>query len=177
MNGGYFLPPCIDLYVLTDKRTEATVQKFLNAYVDVERERAKREFELQMAKLNGFTKNSSQEASEYEYKFVDSFDAALEEGFKEPWRAFSLYCKSSKPELCDTIITFTSDGKLVLGLSVDYADESEIILRQTKKHLLALSGMFETRLGFTAVEYVPPTSEALFIDALNSPSILSKLSG
>lgn len=139
------MPPCIDAYGLTDARTMDAAWRFVERWAEASE------------KTRTWTIAFDDDRTDLA---VPDLRAALAPGLKDPKRRYSLYLKGSGAE--SAVVSFTGDGKLVLGLSVDDAEGGEGPMRRTRELLEALRTVHGCRLGFALGEEPPPADEAAF---------------
>jgi hypothetical protein len=84
--------------------------------------------------------------------------AAIDRGMTTPWRAFDLYLKAKQPTHCGAYVSFTLDGRAILGVSIDDANEAEENLDLAKELLARLAREYSADSGFVGAEEPPPRS-------------------
>ena len=84
---------------------------------------------------------------------------AIQRGLTPPWRAFTVYLKSKQLGHNRACLSFTVDGRVVLGVSIDDADEQDESLDSAKQLLTELIASFSAERGFVGCEEPPPLSD------------------
>lgn len=145
------MPPCLDVYGLADARTLDAAWSFVSRWA------APEEFERPWTiALDGAPAAAGE-------RQAANLRAALGLGLDDPRQWYTLYLKSrDEKQAYRAMLTFTRDGKLVLGLSVDDAEEGPAPLLAARKLLETLKAEHGCRLGFVAGEESPPGDETEF---------------
>ncbi len=132
-----FVPPLNDIYIVTDDRSEACVDKFLSKYADLANASVRTDFEVR--------DGSS-------YVETGTLTNTIAYGLADKRRSFVVYFDSAVSGLKSVIVCFTPDGKLVLGLSIEYDENSDA----EAAHVLAmLQAEFNVDLGVVSLETHP----------------------
>jgi hypothetical protein len=91
---------------------------------------------------------------------ISTLEDALAFGLAVPPRAFVIHLTSSRPEFSHAWLGFTRDNQLVIGVSVDDADdESPGAFIAAERALQELVERFDCHLGLAGVELPAPLSE------------------
>ena len=149
------MPPNLDIYGLTDDRSMDAVWRFASLYV------AREEFERPwgVSLIHDNVPGADLKAPDLR--------SALQTGLNDTACRFSLYLKTKNPnKIYGAIISFTQDGKLILGLSVDVAEGGDAQLKQAERLLGELRSEHGCRLGFVMCEEPPPADEVKFREAI-----------
>jgi hypothetical protein len=112
--------PYFDIYALAASRNAATLEAFLDAYVDrTMAARAIQGLELLMEPLGatGPVRNE-----EWESVPVESIQQVLDWGPSVPPRTFTTYLPRCRGVVKVAILSFTADNQLIVGIAV-YDDE------------------------------------------------------
>ena len=133
------MPPFNDIYVVTSDRSENCIHKFLSRYADLTTENERTDFSIIVA--------GKEEAVE-----TGTLADTIAYGLSDKLRSFALYFNSAVRELKSVMLFFTSDEKLVLGLSVEYDSDSD---EEAERVLAMLKTEFKTTLGAIAFENPP----------------------
>ena len=145
------MPPCIDVYVWVDSCDCATViGRFIDRYVDTCDPGDPRYY----AFVRQFVWKKSRPGDREELAEIRRDDAR---------NALSLYVHSRSHY--QAIITITEEGGVVLGLSIDDADDDPDALRVVGELLSTLMSEFDASAGLADVELPPPQSRREWRDA------------
>lgn len=146
------MPPNIDVYVWVDTDDPArTIGRFIDRYVDVSDPGDTR----LDAFVRRFVVHSPWPGDEAELAEMRRHDDAR--------NALSLYVHSTY--LDGAIITVTEEGGVVLGLTIDDAEEKPETTQLARDVMCTLMHEFHARGGIAGVEVVPPQSRAEWRDA------------
>ncbi len=161
------MSPFLDIYGLTKNRDAATIDRFLDTYVDREASEDRGDEELMLAPLDDSADLGRLEDAEWEPALT--LTHSIERGLAYPRRSFTIHLKSKRADINGVILSFTKDDQLVLGLYID--DEgmwAENALR-AKALLDQLVEHCRCYLGWIVAEEPPPASEAAFRAAVAHP--------
>lgn len=162
----------LDVYGLTWHRDVATINRFLDEYVDRAANADRGDEELALEPLDEPAGGADwNRAWEPDWEPALSLSHIVERGLAYPRRAFTNYF-SCLPQYRQAgiervILAFTRDDQLVLGLSVSLGYnmlEAEAVAGEARAHeLLAhLATTYNCHLGLILLETPPPHSEAEF---------------
>jgi hypothetical protein len=154
------MPPCLDTYVWIDGRSQSTIAAFLERYVDIERSADRGGEELMMLPLAFNGAEDDLALDDWEWVPVATLDDILAAGLAQPPRAFRVYLHTRDEDLCGAILCFTTDGGMVLGLSVDDPLNEPARLAVARSRLEQLSASFGARRGWIVGEEPPPVDPA-----------------
>jgi hypothetical protein len=166
------MPANLDIYCLTKHRDLETINHFLDNYVD----RATSE-DREGEEVYLIPDHQGEGSWEPQWEPALTLTHMIQRGLDYPRRSFSVYMDTqSALNMTGALMHFTSDDRLVLGLSIgdkgDYSDgeltDSESELR-AKAILERLAEQFNCHLGWITVEDPPPHSEAEFREAWKKP--------
>ncbi|MEJ7662854.1 MAG: hypothetical protein WKG07_26510 [Hymenobacter sp.] len=87
-----------------------------------------------------------------EYVETGTLEATIAYGLDNDRRNFALYLDSAVSELKSVMLFFTPDGKLVLGLSTEYDENSN---EMAERILATLKSEFDSSLGLISIETHP----------------------
>lgn len=155
------MPPCIDIYAITNHRDLGTINGFLDTYVNRAASEDRGDEELMMLPLDQGTGIRS--LDDYDWEPAKTLSNIVQRGLDHPRRSFTVYLVSSRPEIHKVILSFTTDDQLVLGISLDDATESADNSELAKQALFDLATEYNCYLGTIAVEQPPPKSEGDFL--------------
>ncbi|MFM2387580.1 MAG: hypothetical protein RL660_2337 [Bacteroidota bacterium] len=118
--------PYIDIYVLTSNRERRTLEKFLDEYTDRESIEDMHDSEINMLPKD----RSYLEVNSEDYIWIkaETLTNCIDIGLSNPSNCFTLYLRSKHREINLVILSFTQDGKLIVGLSIfEYIDAEQTI--------------------------------------------------
>ena len=153
------MPPSIDIYALTKSRDQETLERFASKYVDRPASEDLGDEQLMIFPIG--ENGESGEVADWDWEPALNLDHVFQRGLDYPRRAFTIYLKACRP-FERAIISFTRDNQLVLGVSLDFENESEKTIELAVFELNRLAVEFEARIGFGALEEPPPVSEERF---------------
>lgn len=153
------MPPCLDVYAWTDTRGQATLDRFLGAYVDVDASRDRAGEELAVLPLDYDGDPDELSLADWDNVPVATLDEIVTFGLAAPHRAFTVYLRA-RPELCGAMICFTKDGGLILGLSVDDELGDPVAVDEARALMVELVERFRARHGWVVAEEGPPLDPA-----------------
>lgn len=158
---------CIDIYTLSKQRTLHNIEKFLNLFCDRKAIEHREDEELSLIPLGTNEKSILSENYDAEWLKAKTVTNSIRIGLQNPHRAFAIYYPSNKKYISQVILSFTYDGYIILGLSVEESIISNPLknairlLKYIKSHFFGIS-------GFIIYEEPPPRSKAGFDLLLNS---------
>jgi len=164
------MPPELDIYGLTTQRTLDTINYFLDSYVDRIASEDRGDEELMIARLDRVLKVDDPNA--YEWELARTLSHTIQRGLDYPRRSFALYLPAKHPYLARTILKFTTDDQLILGLSVNNAETQAGDEEQAKQLLTTLFEHYHCHLGLIAAEMAPPDDELDFRTMALSPLVM-----
>lgn len=155
----------IDVYGLTDYRNKEVLELFIAAFTDRSSVEDRGDEELMI--LHD-TIDREKTDDEYTWLKAETLTKAIETGLADPATCFTLYFSSNQPEIEQVMISFSLDGKLILGLSIEeFADEYETISNAPLAMKLAarLQETFHCRKTYFEIESPPAHTESEFHSA------------
>ncbi|MEV0144677.1 MULTISPECIES: hypothetical protein [unclassified Nonomuraea] len=132
------MPPCLDVYVWIPERDSELLGRFIDSYVNVEDPGDERFHAFVRVHVLGTANDADQKALDGD-------------------GAFTLYLRAR--DHYQAIITFTRDGAVVLGLSVDAPDDLPETLRQADQLAEQLRRQFSAPAARAGVE-LPPAGDS-----------------
>ena len=154
------MPPCIDTYVLLNKRSAEQIDHFINLFVkqDV--------VDIQRRNISLF---SLDEKGQFlpEDRVVNN---SLYYGLNLTSKGYSLYLDSMRPDIYRVIISYTLDEKLLLGASFDGELVNAVDL--SKKWLIEIENIFDFDYGVCMTELPPPINFDEFLTCIHSKHAL-----
>lgn len=154
--------PYIDIYVLTDKRDQQTIDEFLHDFTNRAEIEDRGDEELMI--LDNATLLTGKQ---YTWQKAKTLTNAIAIGLSRQDISFSLLLLPNRKELEWVTITFTIDNKLVLGLSVfEYQDDQETLDNYQLAESLRdeMFDKYEGRLAVIGLEIDFPISEQEFLE-------------
>lgn len=159
------MPPSLDIYALTRQRDRATIERFLNEYIDRAAAEERGDEDLLLENPTYFTEDGVGQQSgpfpetAWEWEPAYTLSHSIGRGLDQPRRAFTVYLRARAPDLDGVILAFTRDDQLVLGLSIDdegAQPENEVRAKALLGHLMEAYGC---QAGLIVVEDGPPLGE------------------
>lgn len=168
------MPPDLDIYGLTKHRDVATIDRFLDTYVDRAKSWDRGDEELMMEPLPLMLPETDKESAEwepttFEWEPALTLSHIIERGLASPRRAFTVYLTPKRGDLTRVILSFTADDQLVLGLSINDEGAKPENERKAKQLLEQLMEEYTCHLGLILVEQYPPRSELAFYACAKKP--------
>jgi hypothetical protein len=148
----------LNVYGISKYRDEATIQHFLNEYVDRVASEDRSDEELMLLPLDNPMESSRVE--DFEWEPAQTLTYILKRGLQVPRRAFTVYLLSSKKDIDQVILSFTSDNQVIFGLSINDEEMSSKNEERSRKLLQTLIKHFKCHAGIVAVECPPPLNES-----------------
>lgn len=161
------MPPDLDIYGLTKHRDAATIDRFLDTYVDRAKSWDRGDEELMIEPLVPTLPLTDLDAFEWELALTLSH--IIERGLAFPRRAFTVYLVAKQADLTRVVLSFTADDQLILGLSIDDEGATPENERRAKELLAQLVEEYACHSGLIVVEAPPPRSEAAFYARAKEP--------
>ena len=160
------MPPNLDIYALTTSRNAATLNRFIEEYVDRAASEDRGDEELMMAPL---PLKSGEEPDDWDWEPAQTLTHSIQRGLDYPRRSFTIYMRSKQQGIIGALIAFTTDDQLVLGLSIDYKGAHTKDEERAKALLHHLAEQYHCSLGIMMNEMPPPWSQAEFKQMANKP--------
>lgn len=161
------MPPALDIYCLTKRRDADTINRFLDRFVNRSESEDREDEELMIRKLDAPAGSDGEQ--DYEWELALTLSHAVQRGLAYPRRSFNLYLKAKQQDIDQAILGFTTDDQLVLGLSIDDAEEKPENLERAKELLSLLTEDYGGYRGLILVEQPPPNSEEMFVRQPDDP--------
>ena len=98
----------IDIYTISNNRNNENIEKFLLKYVDRKIIQETKDFEVDI--LNNNTHRNIK---------LKSFNDLIGLGLSDFKNCFTIYLSSAILEIKSIILSFTADGKVIFGISID----------------------------------------------------------
>lgn len=161
------IPPYLDIYGLTQHRDAATLDHFLNTYVDRAKSEDRGDEELMMERLLPVPPGTGDDAFEWEPALTLSH--IIERGLAFPRCAFTVYLAAKQADQPSVVLSFTADDQLILGLAIDDEGAKPENERRARELLAQLVEEYACHMGLILVEEHPPRSEAAFYERAKEP--------
>lgn len=139
----------IDIYTISDNRNKENIEKFLLKYADRKIIETTKDFEVDI--LNN---------SEYRNIKLKSFNGLIELGLSDLKNCFTIYLSSNILEIKSVILSFTEDGKMIFGISIDENNNYEF----AKKLSIELKSNNSGIESFFDIESIPAKSMKEFLE-------------
>ena len=167
------MPPSLDIYALVRRRDAATVNRFIDLYVDRARSEDRADEELMIVSLGASPSQSSHRfpgrEPAYDWEPALTLTHVIERGLQHPRRAFTVYLSSRHEGNGSVVLCFTTDDQLILGLSIDDEGKKPETKAVAVSMLDRLMVEFDGPLGIILVEIPPPMSEAELVALQQHP--------
>ena len=131
------MPPYNDIYIVTNDRRKACIDRFLSKYADLTTAKMRTDFEVRVGD---------------EYVETGTLADTIAYGLADDQRDFVVYFDSAVSGLKSVMLFFTPDGKLVLGLSTEHDENSD---EEAGRVLAMLKTDFNVTLGVVSLETHP----------------------
>jgi len=155
------MPPNLDIYALTKHRDLKTINRFIDRYADRAANEGRGDEDIMI--LN------PSDPFEVNWEPALTLSHMIERGLDYPRICFTIYLGAIVERELGSLIHFTADNQLVLGLSIDDEGALPENEERAKSLLRTLVEEFDCHMGLIKVEDPPPTSEAEFIAAVKKP--------
>ena len=155
----------IDIYGITDYRNKEVIELFIAEFTDRSSVEDRGDEELMI--LNDTTHEQTA-SDDYTWIKAETLTKAIETGLADASTCFTLYLGSDQPEIEQAMISFTLDGKLILGLSIEaFADKDGTISNSplAEKLAIRLQETFHCRKTYYETELPSAHTEAEFYTA------------
>jgi hypothetical protein len=133
----------LDIYIATKNRDLACIEKFLTAYVNVQVENLRQDFEV-------WIHNTQKSLA------IGTLQNSIELGIKHPDTSFTLYLTAKEANIKSVIIHFGKKGLLIFGLSIEEETGSDKNTGEAERLLAVLKENFNTCSGIIVIE-IPPS--------------------
>lgn len=149
------VPPCLDVYVLTQHRDRERIDRFMARYVDLDRSRDHVGEELMVLPLGCQKAEGSLSLARWDWVQATTLGEIIEFGLAEPCRAFRAYLHSLAP-WGRAILGFTTDCRLTVGVSVHDPLNLPEPCAEASKLMMDLIELVEGERGWVVAEVAPP---------------------
>jgi hypothetical protein len=160
------MPPVLDTYVLTKQRNEEAIERFLDAYVDVQTSEDRGDKELSILRMDAASEGP---IDAYEWEPATTLSHIIHRGLSHPRRAFTVYLNSKHERIGYATLAFTSYDQTIFGLAVDDEGANPENLRYCQTLLHDMASAFDCYRGFIIVQSPPPLTEEGFQEAISDP--------
>lgn len=157
--------PYIDIYTLTYHCDKETIERFLNEFTDRKAIEDQGDGELMMLP-KGKIHQELKSPDDYVWIKAESVTNSINIGLSDPENCFTLYFISNIPDIDYALVSFTQDGKLILGLSVlAYRDDNGILDNYgfASKLMNHLQSDFDGVYSYFGLEAPPAVDEEAFL--------------
>ena len=168
------MPPDLDVYVLSKRRDQTTIDRFLDKYIDRPASEDRTGEELMVLPLNASADGDSLDAAKWEWVPVTSLADIMAYGLARPSRAFACSLRPRDVTFTHAYVVFTSDDQLIVGLSLDDEGMRPTVQSEAERVMHRLMEEFDGHRGLIGVEWAPPLSETSFA-AADGPLITAKV--
>ncbi|PWV87368.1 hypothetical protein DFQ01_1612 [Paenibacillus cellulosilyticus] len=155
--------PDYDLYVLSSLRDRNSLNNFINRFSDRQSCEDLKDEEL-MILPHGISDDVSTNFDEYDWVPAVDISNVVEIGMKKPFKGFRFYLNSKEDYISKLILSFTTDGYVIYGLSIDSELKDVANLRNVLNDLF---NDFQGISGGIFLEESAPLSSKRFLDMLD----------
>lgn len=149
------MPPCLDAYVVSGSREREVLEQFLSHYVNRAASEDRGNEELMLLPLGLASPPPGFDA--WEWLPARTLENILDVALAIPFRAFTVYLKAASSEHYGASLTFTSDGQVILGVSLD-DDGSDGVFERAKAEVQFMAKHYHGHSGCVVLEAAPPLS-------------------
>lgn len=149
------MPPYLDVYSWSPRRDRIMVDAFLAEYADVEASSDRTGEELMVLPLGFDGDDDDLPRDDWEWIAIASLEQALDIGFGQPHRAFTLYLRPV-PDWSGSLLAFTQSGDIVFGLSLDDPGADPAVLAAAEEAMVILVRATGGTRGWVSLETPPP---------------------
>lgn len=163
--------PYLDIYALTALRDTATLNAFLDAFVD----RAAATAHLGGLELMVEPLGATEPVGNHEWQWapVTSLEEIVDWGLCFPRRTFTTYLPWCRGTVKSAILSFTADNQLIVGIAVYDDENGHLVTENAAKVLLDdLMRLVGAHRGLILAEGPPPRIEAEFAVAEQDPTFV-----
>jgi hypothetical protein len=156
------MPPCIDVYLLSKQRNSQTISKFIDEFIDEELSALKfpGQFDLAPDDIAILDKLDNWKTIQ-----VNSVQECINYGIMNPYAAYSIYLHPKSAEFCNVILSFSVDGGIIFGLSLDDPKNEAVKFANAIDYLKLLFDLFDGYEGRIGHEISPPIFPSLKSDS------------
>ena len=140
------MPPCLDIYVVTSDRSTACIERFLSHYADLSADRRRQDYEV-------FLTDAGETAA------TGTLADTLAYGLADLNRSFALYFTSQLPKYTHVLVYFGHQGRLLLGLSIEYEEAGQLNQALAEAVLERLCTEYRTETAVYDFELTPADAE------------------
>jgi hypothetical protein len=140
------MPPCLDIYISTADRSGDCIEHFLAQYADLSTDRLCQDYEVFIAAIGDNVATGT---------LADT----LGYGLADPNRNFALYFTSKQPRYNHVMVYFGHQGRLLLGLSIEYEEAGHSNQKLAEAILDRLCADYSTEVGVYGFELAPADAE------------------
>jgi hypothetical protein len=140
------MPPCLDIYISTADRSGDCIEHFLAQYADLSTDRLCQDYEVFIAAIGDNVATGT---------LADT----LGYGLADPNRNFALYFTSKQTRYNHVMVYFGHQGRLLLGLSIEYEEAGHSNQKLAEAILDRLCADYSTEVGVYGFELAPADAE------------------
>jgi hypothetical protein len=138
--------------VISKRRDHASIDRYLQAWLDRAASEDRGDEELMMLPLNV----TPGEVHDWDWEPAVTLSHMIQRGLDRPARAFAIYLQPRETAVDGVTLAFTTDEHVVFGVSVDDPYEGDDRLAFAKELLHRLVEEFDGEAAYIAVEEPPP---------------------
>jgi hypothetical protein len=140
------MPPCLDIYISTADRSGDRIEHFLAHYADLSTDRLRRDYAVLLPDI-------------MDEVATGTLADTLSYGLADPNRSFALYFTSRQPRYNHVMVYFGHQGRLLLGLSIEYEEAGHSNQKLAEALLDRLYADYNTEVGVYGFELAPADAE------------------
>jgi hypothetical protein len=140
------MPPCLDIYIAIADRSSDCIEYFLAHYADLSTDRLRRDYAV-------FVPDIMDEVA------TGTLADTLGYGLADPNRSFALYFTSKQPRYNHVMVYFGHQGRLLLGLSIEFEEAGHSTQKLAEALLDRLCADYNTEVGIYGFELAPADAE------------------
>jgi len=148
------MSPDIDILVVSYARDRATIERFLQDYVDRAASHDRGDEELMMLPVGA--REEPVGSNFWEWEPARNLNHIVQRGLDEPPRAFYVYLKTLDKSLSGATLGFTTDGRVIFGLSINEGGAKPENTARAILFVHKLAAAYGGERGWIGVEMLPP---------------------
>jgi len=146
--------PNYDIYVLSNLRDQRSINHFIEQYCNRTELEDRTDEELMVLPL-GVMNEDNMQINDYDWIPAINIENVINIGTNKPVRAFRFYLPSTKSNLSRIILAFTSDNKIIYGISIEIEEEHASLINAEE----ILKNLYEEYKGINGgIFYEEPPS-------------------
>jgi hypothetical protein len=140
------MPPCLDIYIATADRSADCIDYFLAHYADLSADQLRQDYAVFLPSI-------------MDEVVTRTLADTLAYGLADPNRSFALYFTSKQPRYNHVMVYFGHQGRLLLGLAIEYEEAGHSNQALAEVLLEQLCANYNTEVGIYGFELAPADAE------------------